>query len=362
MKKITMLVHSAMAFVLCFFCACSTRVAVEENCLYRQQGAKPDWTEADPGIAGFYTGVGCAKKGDDQLEQARKNALAALCETIKVSVKSEVDIKVTDHSTDGVSTSTSRKMEHSVQSLSDLNLSDIAEAGRWLDQDNCMVWVRLKMKRDLVNQFITLKQADDLYKKAADRQNGLSPSDRLKLITDAFLILKNVDFTRLPAHYGTRELLTKRFTEIRQSITSQSAHGKILFTVTGGEILRSDDKKALAERFMRGMGGKAVYRDTDLCNDEQACLDYGRGNNAAFLVRIGANTSLSSGSMGMWKGTLSLTVTVSDVALGKRVTERISESGSVISFDKNRFNWQEVVEKLFQEKKFDQVESLLRSL
>jgi hypothetical protein len=362
MKKITMLALCALAVAACFLVACSTRSSVSETCLYKQQSPKPDWAEADPGIDGFYTGVGCALKGDDQLEHARKNALAALCETIKVSVKSEVDIKVTDHSTNGVSTSTSRKMEHSVQSLSDLNLSDITEAGRWLDQDNCMIWVRLKMKRDLVNQFITLKQADDLYKRAADRQNGLSPSDRLKLIADAYLVLKTVDFTRLPVHYGTRDLLTKRFTEARDSITTQSAHGKILFTVAGGATLCPDDKKALAERFMRGMGGKAVYQDTALCNDEQTCMDYGRGNNAAFLVRIDADTDLSTGSMGMWKGTLYLTVTVSDLAHGKRVSERIAGSGSILSFDKNRFNWQEVLEKLFEEKKFDQVENLLRSL
>ena len=363
MKRMMMLGFAIVIVAVFGLVGCVSTPVESENCLYRQQGEKPAWVESDPGVAGHYTGVGCAGKGDgDQLEQARKKALAALCEAVAVSVKSEVTIRVTDTSGKGVARSGSRTLEHSVATLSDLDLGDISEAGRWLDPDNCLLWVRLKVDRNLVNQYITLKKADALYHKAVDKNVSAMPADRLKWIAEASLILKSVDFSSLPAHYGTRDLFTGRFSAAKDAVTKQSAQGKILFTVTGSADLGPETKKALAERFMRGMNGKAVYRDTDRCVDEAACLEFGRGDNAAFLVAIGADTDLARGSMGMWKATLSLSVTVSDLAKNKRLTERIAESGSILTFDKNRVDWQNIVDKLFEEQKFHRVEEVLQGL
>ena len=363
MKRMTMLGFAIVIVAVFGLVGCVSTPVESENCLYRQQGEKPAWVESDSGVAGHYTGVGCAGKGDgDPLEQARKKALAALCEAISVSVKSEVTIRVTDDSVKGVSTSGSRTLEQTVATRSDLNLGDISEAGRWMDSDNCLLWIRLKVDRNLVNQIIALKKVDDLYHKAVAKGVSVSPADRLKWIADASLILKSVDFSKLPAHYGTRDLFTRRLNEARDGIAKQSAQGKILFTVTGSAALGPDARKAVAERFMRGMNGKAVYRDTDRCVDEAACLEFGRGDNAAFLVSIGADTDLARGSMGMWKATLSLSVTVSDLSENKRLTERIAESGSILTFDRNRVDWQNIVDKLFEDRKFYRVEEVLQGL
>jgi hypothetical protein len=54
-------------------------------------------------------------------------------------------------------------------------------------------------------------------------------------------------------------------------------------------------------------------------------------------LTIGADTDLENGSMGMWKATLSLTVTMSDLVQGKRLVDSQKESGSVLSFDKKRW-------------------------
>jgi hypothetical protein len=363
MKRMMMVGFATVIVAAGFLNGCVTTPVEPDSCLYRQEGAKPVWVESDSGVAGHYTGVGCAEKGEGEpLEQARKKALAALCDAIAVSVKSEVTLRVTDDSVKGVSTSGSRTLEQTVATRSDLNLGDISEAGRWLDPDNCLLWIRLKVDRNLVNQVITLKKTDDLYRKAMDKGISASPADRLKWIADASLILESVDFSMLPAQYGTRDLFIRRFSEARDEIASQSAQGKILFTVTGSAALGPDARKAVAERFMRGMNGKAVYRDTDRCIDEAACLEFGRSDNAAFLVAIGADTDLVRGSMGMWKATLSLSVTVSDLAKNKRLTERISESGSILTFDRNRVDWQNIVDKLFEDRKFQMVEEALKGL
>jgi PAS domain-containing protein len=174
-------------------------------------GPQPEWVTRNVAPAGFYTGVGQAQKGllalNDQMALAKQAALRDLASGIRVSVRSELNLRESAQSVDG-KTQSRTDVVSSTQTNTEIELADVRPDETWMDARGCVIWVRVKVEEAVVR----LQRLREFFRAAEDASVPLA--DRERALEQARALIPGVDFSR--ARDGaTREYfdtLAKRLT------------------------------------------------------------------------------------------------------------------------------------------------------
>lgn len=117
---------------------------------------EPLWVQQPDAIDGKYIGVGASERQktfDLQMARSRQLALAELSQIIQVSVDtslSETEILSSNAETgEDVHELTVNSV---TETTTNVVLTDVEILGRWLDHDECVLWTRLAVDRDRVEQ------------------------------------------------------------------------------------------------------------------------------------------------------------------------------------------------------------------
>lgn len=179
--------------------------AYSESCDFLPPAPQPDWTFESPAIEGYYVGVGLAESdnmgADEQIEQARQSALNDLASGIKISVHSSLKVDIREQKSSGRAI-VDQDVQQITETIIDTSLKNVEVDSTWLDRKRCIVWVRVKISRKVVEamehrevQATLLARLDSQYDKARNRQSG--PEERDVALKQAYVLLDEIDFKAL---------------------------------------------------------------------------------------------------------------------------------------------------------------------
>ena len=202
--------------LLCLFLALPGQ-GIAAKCDFLPKQERPDWVSKPVELPGFYTGVGLAEKGGlsaaEQIKVARQNALQDMAGGIKVSVKDTLLVKEALRSS-GSDTTSEKNVESVTQTVTEQSLEQVQVDQTWLDQDKCIVWIRVKVERSLVEKAQAreyekqkLAVLNDLLGRAEN--SGLPVGERANAVKLAKLQMNDIDFTAAESALGKDALLLK---------------------------------------------------------------------------------------------------------------------------------------------------------
>jgi len=303
----------------------------------------PTWVYHVENFDGYYVGVGQAEPMDGNLflqrQLARKRALDQLIQSIQVTVESSMELTESQEGSAGGNTSASRTATRRLRVASHLTVNEVTHAGIYHDPATCILWVRLKIRRDLADNLVALKQATILHQLSVDETDA-TPAQKLRWIDDALVRLKDVDFTVLPKDAGNKNHLTELFVKRKSELETNGVRKTVWF-LSAPPGLRKPLASTLRS-FADTLG--TTYIDTP-CIAVHDCLSQAREYTGKHLVWIKADGSTSSGSLGMHQGTLRLGIARFDVESGSLLSTG-SEEGQIFAFDEEGIDWAELTEEL----------------
>lgn len=312
----------------------------------------PYWVHHVEMLDGYYVGIGQAEPAYDgnfyQKQLARNRAFGQLIQTIQVTVESSMELTESQETKENGDTSASRSATRHLRVASRLYLNEVTNAGTYLDPSTCILWVRLKIRRELADNLIALKQAKSLYQMTLDETTA-TPAQKLRWITDAQARLNDVDLSVLPKNAGNKNHLTELFAK-RKAELEKSGIQKTVWILSAPSHLRQLLASTL--RTLADTHG-ATYVDAP-CSAPHDCLSQAREFAGKNLVLIKAHGNTSSGSLGMHKGTLRLGIARFDVNSGALIATR-SEEGQVFAFDEESLDWTELTEQLLTKETMEKV-------
>lgn len=172
------------------------------RCNFLPETPPPDWVvSGSPAIDGFYVGTGSSGKNvqgpTGQLAEAKKRAIEDLASSIQVFVKNEVNTYKSNHE------EKKNLTENISQHIVNMSLGNIQQDGRWLNRDACIVYVRVRLNREIADNMLK-KHMENLTKfNKSQSLYILAKNDQLKLeerllhLEEANKILKEIDFNAL---------------------------------------------------------------------------------------------------------------------------------------------------------------------
>lgn len=174
-------------------------------------GPQPDWVTRNVAPEGYYTGVGQAQKGrlplNDQMALAKQAALRDLAGSIRVSVRSELNLRETAQGSGGDLQSRT-EVESQTQTRVEQELAGVEADETWMDAKACVIWVRVKIAAAEVQ----LQKLRELFRAAEDP--AIAVADRERALEQGRALLPKVDFS-VARDGSTREYfetLAKRLT------------------------------------------------------------------------------------------------------------------------------------------------------
>jgi tetratricopeptide (TPR) repeat protein len=181
----------------------------KQSCPEFSGGPQPEWVTRNVAPEGWYTGVGQAQKGllplNDQMALAKQAALRDLAGSIRVSVRSEFNLRETATGTGGAMQSRT-DVESKTQTSVDQELAGVEADETWMDAKACVIWVRVKVAAAAV----TLQKLRELFRAAEDP--ALAVADRERALEQGRALLPKVDFSvaRDGANRESFEMAAKR--------------------------------------------------------------------------------------------------------------------------------------------------------
>jgi hypothetical protein len=152
---------------------------------------QPEWVTRNLAPEGYYTGVGQAQKGllplNDQMALAKQAALRDLAGGIRVSVRSELNLRETATGTAGAMQGRT-EVESQTQTRVEAELADVEADETWMDARACVIWVRVKVAAAAVR----LQRLREFFRAAEDA--GVPLADRERALEQGRALLPNVDF------------------------------------------------------------------------------------------------------------------------------------------------------------------------
>ena len=125
------------------------------NCNFLPEVAQPQWINGNPNVDGYHVGIGLSEREDNnsqqQIEAARQSALKNLTSNIEVSIKQ--DMVISEQVTEDDIVKTAKKEIKSITKIfSNASLKNVETDEMWLQRDNCVVWVRIKVSESIINE------------------------------------------------------------------------------------------------------------------------------------------------------------------------------------------------------------------
>ena len=177
-----------------------------ESCDFLPPAMQPEWTFDSPAIEGYYVGVGLAESEDvsanEQIELARQSALGDLANSISVSVRSSLSVDVKQSSSFFGGDDVDKNVRQLTETIAETSLKDVEVDSTWLDRKRCIVWVRVKVSRAIVDEMerreintARLNKLDLHYDQAKNKQFGVEERDAA--LKQAYVLLDEIDFSIL---------------------------------------------------------------------------------------------------------------------------------------------------------------------
>jgi hypothetical protein len=173
-----------------------------ESCDFLPIAMQPEWTFEAPAIEGFYVGVGLAEAEDlsanEQIERAKQSALSDLSSSIRVSVRSSLSLDIKQSTASG-DEEVEKNVHQLTETITKTSLQDVEVDSTWLDRKRCIVWVRVKVSRDIVDEMgrrevntAKLNQLELHYEQAKNKKSGAEERD--VALKQAYVLLDEIDF------------------------------------------------------------------------------------------------------------------------------------------------------------------------
>jgi hypothetical protein len=311
----------------------------------------PNWVLGDNSLDGHYVGIGQAQKNHDQtdpdelIKQARLNALENLAQNIQVKVKS--DFQMTHiHKDDNNRITFSKNVQSDLSTHTDLTIYNIQQAGLWLDQEKCIVWMRIKVQQSLVDNLFIISQAESFYVYAQNSDFLLM--SRIQKIEASIDLIQSVDFSAVPS--GKRSTYLKKYHALATNLKSQLAGRQLMYVVQASDKIEQYVIDALVTRLMNTHQWMSAWHEKDTnCPNKDACLEMARANQAKYLAFIQLNATISSGDMGFGKGDLTIDLSLYDVQNGQIMFHRTSDHyKSKLSFDGSSIDWGQIITTIWE--------------
>lgn len=183
---------------------CVVSVSAYADCNFLPPAPQPDWTFDSSAIKGYYVGVGLAEDDDGpdaQIEKAKQQAIADLASSIEVSVRSSLKIDIREQRI-GDDVDVEQDIQQLTETITDTSLKEVQLDATWLDRKRCIVWVRVKIARSIIEakqnrelQTRKLVLLDNLYDRASDKT--ASASEKSNALDQAYIIFNEIDFAAL---------------------------------------------------------------------------------------------------------------------------------------------------------------------
>lgn len=340
---------AVMALML-ICCGCSA-IAKRPRCRV-DISPMPSWVHHVEILEGYYVGIGQAGPVDGgiflQRQLARRRAMGQVIQNIRVMVESSMELTEREETEENGDTLVSRSATRHLRVASRLSLNEVTEAGSYLDPVTCILWVCIKIRRDLADNLIALKQAKGLYRMTLD-ETMATPAQKLRWITEAQARLDDVDFSVLPKDAGNENHLTALLAKRKAELEKRGSR-KTVWLLSAPSYLRQLFASSL---HTLAVTHGAIYVDTP-CIAAHDCLGQAREYAGENLVWIKADGNTSSGSLGMHEGTLRLGIARFDLDTGSLLSIH-SEEGHTFAFDKRGLEWAELAEQLLGKSEMEKV-------
>lgn len=192
--------HIAMLVVL-FSMATNVYSA---SCDFLPPAIQPDWTFESAAIEGYYVGVGVSEAddlgADEQIERARLSALNDLSSNIEVRVKSTLSAGIQEEKL-GDSTVTKKDFRQLTEAITSNVVKEVEVDSTWLDRKQCIVWMRVKVKRKIIDDaqarefmIALIEQLDAHFEHANNREATID--EREMALKRAYVLLDEIDFSK----------------------------------------------------------------------------------------------------------------------------------------------------------------------
>ena len=284
---------------------------------------------------------------DELIKQARSMALENLAQNIKVKVKGE--LKVTSIQNDKNNHITfSENIQSNLSTHADITIFNIDQDGLWLDQEKCIVWIRIKVNQSLVDQLFMISQAETNYDIA--NQSDLSLKERLRKIEESIDLIQSVDFSIVPTK-GQMSIYLKKYRKLQSNLKSQEEGRKMVYVVHAPtNISRTMINDLLVSPLMNMHQWISARYDNDMdCHTIGDCLEMARSNRAIYLVYVMINTNVMNLDMGFHKGKISIGLSLYDVPTGQlKFHQDTSNMITSLTHDETSINWRNVIESFVQ--------------
>ncbi|VVS94451.1 hypothetical protein [Desulfoluna spongiiphila] len=314
--------------------------------------ALPAWMHGVEVLDGYYVGVGQAgPMGGNfflQKMRARDLALVDLLDQVQVTVESSMELMESQTRKAHGDLSATRRATRRLRVASSLTFTDVTRAGSYMDPSTCTFWVRYTVRRDIADNLVALKQAKALHRMTYDEE-GASPAQKLRWITDAQARLNDVDFSVLSKDAGNKNHLTALFIARKAELEQSGIRGTV-WMLSAPEALRA----TLAPRLSSLAETHGAIFVGVSCREAHECVGQAREYAGDRLVWIKAASQKSSGSLGMLKGTLRLGSTRFDVHTGTLLATHTVE-GNVFGFHEKEFDWAGLAEQLLDDEEMKKV-------
>jgi len=315
----------------------------------------PDWVTGDCQIEGYYVGIGQAEKkqgmkAETLISRAKEIALGNLSENIKVEVRSKLEMSSSQNQRDD-HISFFSNIRHDLSTQSNMTMYNIKQDALWLDTEKCIVWVRMKMEKSLVQNLFMISQAESNYEMAKNKQ--LPVYQRSRYIEKSINIMQSVDFSNIKLH-ETSEMYLKKYNALRSELSSMTEGRQMIYFVKAPKIIQQQVYSDFVQRLISNHPWLSAWYDKNLtCEFLIDCMDMAKLNNAALMVFLELKVITTKQDMGFIEGELEIILSFYDVNTKEILFKHTTEKTKNISYDINHINWNKMIDSLFVNHNFD---------
>ena len=241
-------------------------VVMGAKCDFIPKQSIPEWVNGERSLEGYYVGVGVngrtAKGSEVQIQRSHTDAVRDLAENIEVNISHQISI----YQKSGNSSYSNRETESLTVSSSHASLKNVETDGIWLDDNSCLVWTRVKLKRKIVEEETYRQIQRGSLQGLEEMLNNISvdtadAEQQLDLVERINHRIKSIDFTVIKPK-GIKSRLKLRLQQLTDSLLEsqqESYSAEELFGRARESIAQSNSDSA--QRNHHIVAALGYYRD-----------------------------------------------------------------------------------------------------
>ncbi len=316
---------------LMFNFSCAKQTIFKNKCNVTQK--KPKWANSTNmiEIPGYYVGVGYAE--NKKFEEAKSKAIRNLSEKISADIKSEGEISEEQK----LNSSFKKEAKFKINISSNIKLYDLKQDSQWIDE-NCNVWVRFKIEKNIAHNILKFQEAEDLYKIAKESKNGLET--RISSIKKALNIIETIDFSTLRTNNKKKFYITI-YRNLKEDLEKIIQGREVVYFVKSPNESFNNLSEALIAKLINDNKG-GLYEKKNNCEKIETCFLIARENLAKKMVIVKIDSKIKDDGM-LCMGILNIDIYPYDVKSEKILKKPFNINRKLFSYNKNSFNWENTI-------------------